>query len=214
MNPEILHRLLTPVDPPQRFYGVAVGLVTNNKDPEGLHRVKVRFPWLDSENESYWARVASIMAGKGRGAYFLPEVGDEVLVAFDHGSVDHPYVIGALWNGQDSAPESNADGANDHRTIKSRSGHVVRLNDKDGSETIEVIDKTGNNKIIVSASNNAITIEAQSDITITSKTGKLMMTAVGVEINSKADVKIEATSNTNISANAIVNVTGSLIKLN
>lgn len=214
MNPEILHRLLTPVDHPQRFYGVVVGLVTNNKDPESLHRVKVRFPWLNAEHESYWARVASLMAGKGRGAYFLPEVGDEVLVAFDHGSVDHPYVLGALWNGQDSPPESNADGENDHRTIKSRSGHVVRLNDKDGSETIEVIDKTGNNKIIVSASDNAITIEAQSDITITSKTGKLMMSAVGIEITSKADVKIDATGNADVTANALVNVKGSLIKLN
>ena len=214
MNPEILHQLLTPTDPLQRFYGVVVGVVTNNKDPENLHRVKVRFPWLDADNESHWARVASTMAGDDRGAYFLPEVEDEVLVAFEHGSVDHPFVLGALWNGKDKPPESNSDGLNKHRTIKSRSGHVIRLNDKGGSETIEVIDKTGNNKIIISTKDNTIAIEAQSDISITSKTGKLKMSAIGVEIDSKADVKIGATGNTDINANALVNVKGSMIKLN
>ena len=214
MNPEILQQLLTPADPSQRFYGVVVGVVTNNKDPEDLHRVKVRFPWLDGANESHWARVAAPMAGHDRGAYFLPEVEDEVLVAFEHGCVDYPYVVGTLWNGKDKPPESNSDGLNKHRTIKSRSGHVIRLNDKGGSETIEIIDKSGNNKIVVSTQDNTVTIEAQSDISITSKTGKLKMSAVGVEINSKADVKIEATGNTDVSANAFVNVKGAMIKLN
>ena len=133
MNPELLHRLFAPAEPAQRFYGVVVGIVTNNKDPESLHRVKIRFPWLDQDNESHWARVASLMAGNGRGAYFLPEVDDEVLVAFEHGCVDYPYVVGALWNGKDKPPESNSDGLNKHRTIQSRSGHIIRLNDKAGT---------------------------------------------------------------------------------
>lgn len=214
MNAETLHNLLAPADPAQRFYGVVIGIVTNNKDPENLHRVKVRFPWLDMDNESHWARVASVMAGGGRGAYFLPEAGDEVLVAFEHGCVEYPYVVGALWNGKDSPPESNSDGLNKHRTIHSRSGHIIRLNDKGGSETIEVIDKTGNNKVIIDSTRNTITIESQSDINITSKTGKLKMSAIGVEIESKANVKITATGNADINANAIVTVKGSLIKLN
>jgi uncharacterized protein involved in type VI secretion and phage assembly len=214
MIPETLHQLLPLPDRTQRFYGVVVGLVTNNKDPENLHRVKVRFPWLDAENESHWARVATFMAGNDRGGYFLPEVDDEVLVAFEHGDANYPYVIGSLWNGKDKAPESNSDGLNKHRTIKSRSGHVIRLNDKAGSETIEIIDKTGNNKIIISTKDNTITIESVSDITINSKTGKLKMSAVGIEMNSKAGVKIDATANIDISANALVNVKGTLIKLN
>src|SRR5215510_16339114 len=115
-----------------RLNGVMVGVVTNNQDPEGLGRVKVRFPWFSNEDESGWARIAAPMAGKERGIYFLPEVDDEVLVAFEHGRVDHPYVLGCLWNGQDTAPENNNDGENNHRTIKSRSGHVVRLNDAAG----------------------------------------------------------------------------------
>src|SRR5205814_7216540 len=110
-----------------RLLGVVIGIVTNNRDPDGMHRVKLRFPWLGADDESHWARVATPMAGNGRGFYTLPEVDDEVLVAFEHGSVEHAYVIGALWNGQDKAPENNDNGSNDHRSFTSRSGHVLRL---------------------------------------------------------------------------------------
>ena len=113
------------------LYGVMVGVVTNNQDPEGLGRVKVRFPWLSNEDESGWARIAAPMAGKERGMYFLPEVEDEVLVGFEHGDVRFPYVLGALWNGQDAPPAKNDDGKNNLRVIKSRSGHLIRLNDED-----------------------------------------------------------------------------------
>jgi uncharacterized protein involved in type VI secretion and phage assembly len=154
------------------------------------------------------------MAGNDRGAYFLPEVGDEVLVAFEHGSVDHPFVIGALWNGTDTAPESNANGENNHRTIRSRSGHVVRLNDAAGGETIEIIDKTGNQQVVIDSAANTIRIEAQGDITITSSSGKLTMSAVGIELDSKADVKVEAAASMDMKANAQVTVKGAMIKLN
>jgi uncharacterized protein involved in type VI secretion and phage assembly len=214
MNLESLQQLLPQPDNKQPFYGVVVGVVTNNKDPDGLHRVKVKFPWLDSQNESQRARVASPMAGPKRGLYFLPEVDDEVLVAFEHGSVDYPFVVGSLWNGKDGTPENNSDGRNNNRTIKSRSGHVIRLNDDSGSETIEIIDKTGSNKIIINSQNNTITIGAQSDIEIQSETGKLKLSGVGVEITSQAGVKIEANANVDITADALVNVKGSLIKLN
>ena len=76
-----------------RLYGVVVGIVTNNQDPDGMGRVKVRFPWLSATEESWWARIAVPMAGKDRGAYFLPEVDDEVLVAFEHGEVRSPYLL-------------------------------------------------------------------------------------------------------------------------
>ena len=98
------NHLLQPQPPmhcEDRFFGVVVGVVTNNQDPDGMHRVKVHFPWLSDDVESNWARVAAPMAGGNRGVYFLPEVDDEVLVAFEHGKVDHPYVIGSLWNQQD-----------------------------------------------------------------------------------------------------------------
>ncbi|MBN9127373.1 MAG: hypothetical protein J0I90_07300, partial [Nitrosospira sp.] len=104
---ELLRRMLAAHDPDGKCYGVVVGIVTNNRDPDNMHRVKVRFPWLSQNDESNWARVASPMAGNGRCAYFLPEVDDEVLLAFEHGSIEHPYVVGSLWNGRDQAHESN-----------------------------------------------------------------------------------------------------------
>lgn len=218
-----------------RFYGVVIGVVTNNQDPDNMHRVKVRFPWLDDEVESNWARVAAPMAGPDRGAYFLPEVDDEVLIAFQHGQVNHPYVIGSLWNGKDEAPESNSDGENNNRAIKSRSGHVLRFHDKSGSEkieiisrgghqlrlddasgseTIEIIDSSGNNKVIIDTASSSITIEANSDITIKSKTGKLTMQANGIEMKSQTSVSVKAASNMELKAGAQLTLKGAMIQLN
>ena len=191
-----------------------MGIVTNNKDPEDLYRVKVRFPWLEDPNESNWARVASPMAGKGRGTYFLPEVDDEVLVAFEHGSIEFPYVVGALWNGKDNPPESNSDGQNKHRTLHSRSGHVIRFVDASGGERIEIIDKTGNNSVVIDSVKNTIMIKSQSDISVTSATGRLKMSAVGIDIESKSDIKIKANSTIDAQASAVMTLKGALIKLN
>jgi uncharacterized protein involved in type VI secretion and phage assembly len=214
MHGDLIRSLLAPPDEPGRLHGVMVGIVTNNRDPDGLHRVKVRFPWLSQGDESHWARVATPMAGNGRGCYFLPEVDDEVLVAFEHGSVEHAFVIGSLWNGQDKSTEDNQSGTNDNRSITSRSGHVIRLGDRSGSESIEIVDKSGNNRILITSSSNKIAIEAQGDIEITSSTGKLKMSAIGVEIQSQADVKIQAQTTIDMSANAQVSVKGALVKLN
>jgi uncharacterized protein involved in type VI secretion and phage assembly len=214
MNSDLLRQLMGGPDVGERFYGVVVAIVTNNKDPDNLHRVKVRFPWLDDSTESFWARVATPMAGNDRGLYFLPEVDDEVLVAFEHGSIDFPYVVGSLWNGKDKAPESNSDGLNKHRTLRSRSGHVIRFADKSGDERIEIIDKTGSNKIVINSKDNTITISSQSDIVIKSATGKLKMEAIGIEMKSQAGIKVEASANIDVQASALMNLKGSLIKLN
>ena len=216
IDSQIFESLFSSDTTDARFFGVVVGVVTNNQDPDKMHRVKVRFPWLSdgSKEESHWARVATPMAGNDRGVYFLPEVDDEVLVAFEHGSVDHAYVIGSLWNGKDKPADSNDDGNNNRRRIKSRSGHLIILNDQQGSETVEVIDKTGNNKIVISSNDNKITIEANGDIEIKSSTGKLKMSAIGVEIKSQAGIELQATQSVDVKANAQVNVRGALINLN
>lgn len=79
-----------------RIQGVVVGIVTNDRDPEELNRVRVKFPWLSQNDESYWARIAtSVMEAKQQN-YQLPEVGSEVLVAFEHGDVRFPYILGVL----------------------------------------------------------------------------------------------------------------------
>jgi len=128
-----------------RMFGAAIAVVSNVADPERLGRVKLRYPWLKDDSESPWARVVSFMAGGGRGAVFRPEPGDEVLVLFEHGDMRFPYVIGALWNGQDKIPdERGADADNAVRLIKSRSGHQIILDDTAGAEKVTVRDKAGN----------------------------------------------------------------------
>lgn len=214
MHDDLMRQLLAPADGHGRFFGVVVGIVTNNQDPDGMHRVKLRFPWLNLDDESHWARVAVAMAGNGRGAYFLPEPDDEVLVAFEHGSLEHPYVIGALWNGKDKPPENNSDGKNDNRSLTSRSGHVVRLCDTQGDERVEIFDKTGNNRIVIHSADNRISIEAQGDIAIKSATGKVTIEAIGVEIKSQADVKVQAQTSIDASATGQVNIQGAMVNIN
>jgi uncharacterized protein involved in type VI secretion and phage assembly len=200
--------------PEARLYGVTVGVVTNNQDPDGLGRVKVKLPWLSDDVESHWARVLTPMAGNDRGLFFLPEVDDEVLVAFEHGLPEFPYVLGALWNGKDQAPESNDDGENNMRTIKSRSGHVVRLDDTAGSEKIEIVDGSGANSVVISTADNTITITADADVTIKSGNGKLILSGNGIEIKSQTGVKVEAGANMDLKASGQLNIKGSTVNIN
>lgn len=113
--------------------GIVIGIVTDNNDPEDSGRVKLKFPWLDDSLTSHWARIATPMAGRNRGFQFLPEVDDEVLVAFEHGDMTRPYVIGALWNGVDRPPLTTqhalGSGGVRRRRIKSRIGHTIDLDD-------------------------------------------------------------------------------------
>ena len=176
--------LMGPTDATDRYHGVAFAVVTNNKDPDGLGRVKVAFPWLDAAVESAWARVVTPMAGRQRGLYFLPEVDDEVLVAFEHGSPNAPYVLGGLWNGKDKPPESNADGKNNLRAIRSRSGHVVRFVDTAGEERIEIVDAGGADSIVISKKDNSITVKARSAVTVES--------GGAVTVKANGDITIEA----------------------
>ena len=173
-------------------FGVVVGVVTNNQDPDGFGRVKVRFPWLTDEDESHWARVAAPMAGKEMGAFFLPEVEDEVLVAFEHGDVRLPYVVGCLWNGQDAPPEKNDDGKNNMRVIKSRSGHQLRFNDEEGSETVEIIDGSGKNSLLIDMNNGLIRITVDKDIELSCPQGKLAVESSELELKSSGDATVEA----------------------
>ncbi len=197
-----------------RMQGVVVGVVTNNEDPDSMGRVKVKFPWLSESDESYWARLATPMAGPERGLYFLPEVDDEVLVAFEHGDVRFPCVIGALWNGQDAPPAQNDDGANNVRLIKSRSGHVIRLNDEDGKETIEIIDASESNSIVIDTAENTITITTDKDIVLTASQGAIKLDAQDIEINSSADTKITSGAGVAVEASGTMDIKGATVNIN
>ena len=197
-----------------RVAGVVVGVVTNNQDPEGLGRVKVKFPWLSDEDESHWARVAAPMAGGEYGAYFLPEVEDEVLVAFEHGDVRFPYVVGSLWNGQQKPPLDNGDGKNNVRLVKSRSGHVIRLTDEDGKEKIEVVDKDGKNSVVIDTAAGTITVSADQEIVLSAPNGSIKLDAQKVEIKSSDSSKFESGSGLDLKASGTLNVKGSTVNIN
>lgn len=199
--------MTTPAPPDDgadgRLRGVAVAIVSENDDPEGMGRVKLTYPWRDVEDESYWARIAVPMAGDDRGTYFLPEKDDEVLVAFDNGDIRHPYVIGSLWNGQQSPPADN-EGSNDIRKIRSRSGHelvfddadaeasveittagghTITLDDASGSETVTIEDNSGSNTIEFDATQGSLSIEAGATLSIE---------APQIEIAGSGSVRIES----------------------
>lgn len=195
--------------------GVVIGVVTNIKDPDNLGRVRVRFPWLSEDDESEWARVATLMAGKERGSVFLPEVDDEVLVAFEHGDMRRPFVIGALWNGVDILPPEFAnDGKNNVRLIRSRSGHIIKLDDTDGAERIEVTDKTNKNSIVIDSKQNTITITTDKDLVLKAPQGKISLIAKELELKSSAAVKVEAGSEMTVKASATMNLKGATININ
>ncbi len=202
--------------------GVVVGIVTDNKDPEKMGRIKINFPWRGEEGkeQTYWARTSTFMAGKDRGSFFMPEVHDEVLVAFDRGDIDHPFIIGSLWNKKDNPPETNEDGKNNIRKIKSRSGHEiifddnaeqkkekleihtkaghkVLLDDTVGKEKIEITDKTGSNKMVIDSVKNSIDIESAAQLNIKAKM-----------------ITIEATGNLTVKSGAILTIQGTMVKIN
>lgn len=206
--------LMTPPGTDQRIFGVVIGVVTNNNDPDGLGRVKTSLPWMGDQVESDWARVVTPMAGPGRGLYFLPEVDDEVLVAFEHGNPEVPYVLGGLWNGKDKPPESNSDGKNNLRTIRSRNGNVIRLSDVKDDEKIEIIDKSTKNTIVIRTKDNSITITADGDVTVQSSNGKLKLTGNGVEITSTSTVKIEASQTMELKSSSQLGIKGSVVNIN
>ena len=195
--------------------GVMVATVVNNQDPDGLGRVQLMFPTLSDDNIGHWARIAVLMAGGQRGTFFLPEVGDEVLVAFEGGSIEAPYVIGALWNGVDKPPDTNADGQNNLRFIQSRSGHFIRLDDTAGSEMIEIIDKSGDNSITIDTANNTITITSAQDITLDASNGKITLSAQNIELSSTADSKFEADGGLTLDGgSATTELKGSTVNIN
>ncbi len=211
-----LFDLLTPAsDASGRIFGVAVGIITNNQDPDGLGRVRVRFPWLDDGAESSWARVASPMAGNQRGLYFLPEVEDEVLVAFQHGRPEAPVVLGGLWNGKDKSPADNADGKNNMRVLKSRSGHLVRFDDTDGKEKIEIIDKGGKNKVVIDSAANTVTISADADVVMEAANGKISFSGASVEIKStKGEIALTSQGAMTVKAQADLTLKGQMVNIN
>ena len=181
---------ILPRPPGARWPGVYPAIVSDINDPEGQGRVKVLLPWSpDTDGERYeaWARLAVLMAGANRGTWFIPDVDDEVLVAFEAGDPRRPYVLGGLWNGSDSPPETmDGAGSNYKKVIRSRNGVKVTLDDQDGQEklivetpggqkttlrdgpgSVEIVDSNGNS---VKLEPTGITIQASAKVTVNAST--------------------------------------------
>jgi len=176
------------------FYGVYTALVTDVNDPEGQGRVRIKLPWSpDTNGSAYetWARLATLMGGNDRGSWFIPDVDDEVLVAFESGDTRHPCVLGGLWNGKDAPPESmDGAGKNFIKSIRSRNGVKITLDDTDGQEML-ILETPGGQKLtlkdgpgvieILDSNGNTMKMES-SGITVTGA-AKVTVNASAVEIS-------------------------------
>ena len=217
-NPNTFMSLVAPHDGNNqefgRVNGLVIGIVTNLNDPDNLGRVKVKYPWLTNDIESDWMRIAVPMAGQGRGMMILPEVDDEVLVAFEHGDIHHPYIVGSLWNNRDKPPlpssQAVESGKVNQRVFKTRKGHTVTFNDKDGEEQISVVsksghkivlddggekisimDNSGSNSMIIDSASNSMKIKVGGDFSVEA-TGKITMKSTGaMNLEATGDAKMK-----------------------
>jgi uncharacterized protein involved in type VI secretion and phage assembly len=206
------HQIRTQEEESGRIYEPVIGIVTDNKDPEKLARVKVKIPTLSSDDTTWWAPLIAQGAGKNRGWFFIPEIDDEVLVMFEHGDMSRPLIVGSLWNGKDKPPGSNSSGSNPKRLYKSRAGDLFELDDEGGKITISdgggkgriVIDKS--NKITIEALSGDVCIQAPAgDLAIVCKDAELTATA-GLDIVSQQGVKLGSDDAATIKAGGMMGV--------
>lgn len=176
--------------PQPGLYGVYPGRVVAVDDPQGLGRVRVQLLWArDPGGAVYeaWARLATLMAGDQRGTWFIPEVDDEVLLAFEAGDPRRPYVVGALWNGQDAPPESmDGGGDNNLRVIQSRSGLRLTFDDTDGAERL-VCETPHGQRLTLDDAVQAVVVEDGLG-------NSIRLDATGVTVVSAVRVKVEAST--------------------
>ncbi len=220
-RPETLYHLLAgkDTDAPSRWGGVVTAIVTNNRDDNNQGRVKLKFPWLANDMESDWARVIGAGAGDGRGIYWLPEVNDEVLVAFEHGDIRRPLVIGGLWNGVDHPPlaagEAVKDGKVHARVIKTRSGHTLTFVDDSGARV--QLETAGGHSLLLDDENSLIEIKSKGGITIKmdDSDGSVTLQCQGdLKVESRRGISFKAGSDINLEATGRVVIKGITIDLN
>jgi len=180
------------------WHGVQPAQVVDIKDPDGQGRIKIKLPWSPDAGGAVcelWARLATFMSGDNRGAWFIPDVDDEVLVAFEAGDPRRAYVIGALWNGKDKPPESmDGSGNNDKKVLRSRNGVKVTLDDQDGQEKM-ILETPGGQKVTLKDGPSAVEIEDANG-------NSIKFDSAGITINSSAKVTVQA-SQVNVSASMV-----------
>ena len=173
-----------------RVYEPMIAVVTDNKDPKKLGRVKVKIPVLHADQTTFWCPIIMLGAGKNRGWFFIPEKEDEVLVMFEHGDLNRPLVVGALWNGKDKPPDKNP-GGNPRRVIKSREGSKITFDDE--KEQLIIEDGAQKGRITFDAKANKITIEAlDGDVCFQSPKGDMIIVAKSIDLNATTNLEVHA----------------------
>ena len=192
--------------------GLAVAIVRQNKDDSGQVNVKVSYPWHSRPRESYPARMATPMAGKGRGMYFVPEINDEVLVGFLKGDLRHPYIVGCLWNGEDPSPEKNSNGKNDLRLIHTRKGH--RLLFDDGDKGLVKLELNDGKKLAIDDDGIVLDDGNGNQLKIQSNSGAVSIEAKGKLSLKGTSISIEATGTLDLKAGGNASLSGATVRIN
>jgi uncharacterized protein involved in type VI secretion and phage assembly len=172
----------------KRFFGLYPAIVKDVVDPDNQGRIKVGFPWMGEAGEdvSAWARLVTLYAGDDQGWEILPEVDTEVVVAFEAGNIDRPYIVGAVWNGKESLPEP-PQAANNKRLCRTRSGSLLEFDDTEGAAKVTVSMKSGH-KLVLDDAQQQVTLQHSNGCEIVmNMSGQVRITANStVEVNASA----------------------------
>jgi phage protein D/phage baseplate assembly protein gpV len=186
----------------ERYYGVVIGIVSDNDDPDKMGRVKIKFPWLADDAVSFWGRVVAPGAGKDTGVAWLPSVNDEVLCAFEHGDMDHPIVIGGLWNGKDTIPfDYGSDLDNGTVTLfglTTRTGHKLDFFESQSDVSIKLFTANEEVKVTLDDKNKEVKVETSGKVTV----------------DAKGDVKVKSGGSMTLEASGDMTIKGSSVKIN
>ncbi len=200
---------IAPAQTQHQWLGVVVGKVTNVDDPNKWARVKVKYPWMADDVESDWIRVMGNGAGPNAGFLAIPEVDDEVLVAFEHGDINFPFVIGGVWNGEFAPPEEMETAGKQPlvRVIRSRTGHVFGMFEADDHK-VEII-TAGGHEITMQDTETHLTIKSSGGhlVELDDSSGKITIKSTGnVEIEASGNLDMKAGGNMKLEASGMMDV--------
>ena len=214
-----------------RIAGVVIATVSNIDDPDDLGRIKVKFPWMGENYQSDWASIAMPMTGSKTGFFFMPSVGDVVLVAFDHGDVNRPFIIGSLWNKKAKPPGTSADAKNRIFRLRTKEGNEIIFDDESNQANRKVEIRTGSGHCIIIGSQkieikdkdakNSVCIDAQAQSVLLESSNKISIKAPTIEIEATANMKIksgvlnvESNGVAQIKASGPLTIQGAIVKIN
>ena len=198
-----------------KIEGVSIATVLNNIDCTGEARVQLSLPWLPGYTP--WARISSQMAGMASGSFFVPQIGDEVLVAFHHGDVREPYILGTCWNTMDRPPAVAPTDAVTKRKIRTPMGHELSFDEAEQSVTLSSNSMStvtlDLEKAEISTPFAKVTIGKAGNVSISAKT-ELTLEAPVIKINAKSVLTVQSNGVAQFKAGGVCSVQGATVKIN